>query len=372
MRSSNGMRLDRTHLRLLAFVGALALGHGVAHAQTFAALAAGAHETDRDLGALAAPLFARCDALVGRSRELCETNLGRAAAEIDGATLLISMPAAGRVVVGPYEPRAGGFRVTVPGFEVVRPTGGVVGTRARRRGVMRAHVLAEAFVRVPAAQARAWAARNTEERLRVRFLLRFGRPYEDASAPTPAERHAVVAEVRATQVFNESAGNVLVDSTAPRVALPDAPAALEGREPLWSSRGAREVLWDVPAGDPVLFHVRVESSGEPPAAVVPVVLCTARADTTELTRFTAESRHAQVDVLPHGPLGALVVITEERSVRGRPGRGQVIFVRWNAATAGVDVVGRWRGSNDETPPDWVRDPRAPLSDAATAPAPGAT
>ncbi len=338
---------------------AVSLAHGTARAESFAELAARARAPGRELAALAAPFFADCGALVGRSREVCEANLGRAAAEIDGVDLLVSMPGDHRVVVGPYEPRGGGFRVTVPGFEIVRPTGGVVGTQARRGGVMRPHVLAETFVRVPAAEARAWSARNAPQRLRVRFVVRFGAPYEDRGAPSPDERRAVVAEVRATQVYNASAGDVLVDSTEPRGAMPDAPTALDGRRSLWTARGAREVVWPVVGADPALFHARVDRSEGGPEAGTLVMLATVRAETIELARIAA-SADAQVDLVPHGERGALVIVTETRSARGRPGRGQVLLVRYDAERAHLVVRARWQGSNDEAPPAWVRDPQAPV------------
>ncbi len=370
----------RTTLAIILVFGASALADTRAHAQTFSELSASAREVSREIDALAAPLFASCDALVGRSRELCATNLERASAEIDGATLLVSMPASERVVIGPYEPRGGGFRVAIPGFQVVRSTGGVVvvrpadragGSRARRRGAAPPRMLAEAFVRVSAADAREWAERNAIERLRLRLVLRFGEPY-DTPSPRAAERRAVAAEVLATQVYNESAGNVLVDSTEPPAELPEAPKLLDRRASLWTVRRQREVLWRTPDGDALLFHVRAEPAPAPARGVVPIILATRRADPEELTRFTAVAPEAAVDLVPHGRGGVLVVVTEQRSRRRAPGRGQVIYLRWNAARSRVEVVARWRGSNEEAPPAWVRDPDAPLPEASAATSLGPT
>jgi hypothetical protein len=325
-----------------------------ASAEPFSTLAREAHEVTRELGALAAPLLASCDALVGRSRELCDANLGRARAEVEGRMLLSSVPAEGLVEIGPYDPGAGGFRVRVPGFQLIGAQG-VVSTRPRSGGVLPAHQLAESFVAIAPAEAAAFVARNAPERLRLRLVFRFGRTWQDEGAPRPEEQRGILVELRAVQVYNESSGEVLLDSTEHRT-LPPAPSTLEARRLLYGHGRAREVLWRTPDGAQVLFHVRVDRSEQ--GAIAPAVLCTRGADTRELVRFDDLDSEASVDLLPHGELGALLVITESRTRRGHVGRGQVLLLRWDAAAARIDVRARWRGANDETPPAWVRDPNA--------------
>jgi hypothetical protein len=332
-----------------------------AAAEPFSTLAQDAHEVSGDLGALAAPLLTSCDALVGRSHELCETSLGRARAEVEGRTLLVSMPVTGFVELGPYEPSGGGFRVRLPGFQIVLPQG-VVSSRARRGGVLPEQTLAEAFVRVAPSDAAAFVARNAPERLRLRMVFRFGRRFHDRSAPRPEERHGLLVEMRAAQVYNESSGEVLLDSTAP-AAVPPAPALLDARRLLFGHGRGQEVLWLAQGGDPVLFHVRAQPLSdvvEPPGAVTAIIFGTRRADTEEIVRFDALDPEASVDLLPHGDRGVLVVITEERTRPGHVGRGQVLLLRWDASQARPEIRARWRGANDETPPAWVRDPRAEL------------
>jgi hypothetical protein len=353
-------------LEALAFALALAsLTPASASAEPFSSLAREAHEVSQDIGELASPLLASCDALVGRSRELCETNVGRAREMVEGRTLLVSMPITGFVEIGPYEPRAGGFRIRLPGFQVIRPQG-VVSTRPRRAGIMPEQMLAEAFVRVAAADAPTFAARNDPERLRLRLIFRFGRLWQDPRAERAEERRGVLVEMRAAQVYNASSGEVLLDSTD-RASVPSPPPVLDARRVLFGRGQAHEVLWRTPDDDLVLFHVRAEV-GDHPESLEPIVLCTRRAETRELVRFDALEPEAAVDVIPHGRTGLLLIITEERSRRGHVGRGQVLLLQWNAAEARAFVRARWRGANDETPPAWVRDPNAELPDALPAPA----
>ncbi|MBC7171843.1 MAG: hypothetical protein H5U40_05430, partial [Polyangiaceae bacterium] len=284
------MHPKRTSLAFVAF--ALSFHAGSAGAQTFAELAAGAREVDHELGSLAAPLLTSCEALVGRSRELCDANRGRAAAELGGEPLLVSMPAGDRVEVGPYEPRQGGFRVTVPAFEVSGRDGVVAVRRADARArradprARRASPLAEAFVRVPAEEAPAWAARNSTERLRLRLVFRFGDARVDRSRTGPAAPRVVEAGVIAAQLFNASTGNVLLDSTSATGALPRAPEPLDRRRALFSAQLEREVLFRAPNGRSALFHVRIERA-EGAVGITPIVLLTHGAETVELVRFVA-------------------------------------------------------------------------------------
>jgi hypothetical protein len=358
-----------------ALLGVLLLATpSTAAAEPFSALARDAHEVAGDLSSLAAPFLTSCDALVGGSRALCESNLGRARAELEGRALLASMPAAGLVELGPYEPTSGGFRVRLPGFRVALPQG-VASTRPTRGGALPEQTLAEAFVPIAPEDAAAFAARNAPERLRLRMIFRFGRRWDDPSAPRPEARRGVLVEMRAAQVYNESSGEVLLDSTV-HASVPPPPASLDARRLLFGRGRGREVLWRTPDGEQVLFHVRIEPGAPPagggasPAVSTTVVLGTRRADTHELVRFEALDPEASVDLIPHGDLGALLVITEERTRRGHVGRGQVLLLRWDAARTRVEVRARWRGANDEAPPAWVRDPRAPLPEPSPA-APGA-
>ena len=257
----------------------------------------------------------------------------------------MSVPAPGRVELGPYESVREGFLVRVPSFQV-RLDGGVAASHRSTAGRTPREVLGEQFVAVPPEHAERWLARNAQSRLRLRLVVRFGDTWQDG------ERQGVDLQIRGIQVYNESTGDVLLDSLdASDVSMPG-PPDLDERALLWDRRTTREARWRNAEGVPLLFSVRVEA-GEGDAQR-PVLLFRSAIDDVPIATYPAPCCTASLALSPRGPGEVLVIFTERRPEANAPGRGRVELWRWTGTS--FTQLARWEGANDDAPPAWVRDP----------------
>ncbi|MCA9614052.1 MAG: hypothetical protein H6722_22645 [Sandaracinus sp.] len=328
-------------LLLLAF----AIPSSPAEAQrSFAQVADRASEIPGDWQRFVAPLFERCE---GREARACEARRRRDERTLRTGTWLISVPAAGLVEVGPYEFVREGFVVRVPDL-VLRTPNGWLTTAAPEDGVLPVNVLAERFFVVPPDRAERFFGRNDPSRLRLRAVIRMGRAW------TAGAQRGVTISVDAIQVYNESTGDVLVDSLSDTAAPPGGAERLAGRMQVWDNTQLREARWRAPDGTPVLFSMRVErGEGE---TKIPVLLETRGVVANEVVRFMAPCCDASLALIPRGEAGVLVIFTERRPSADNPGRGHVLLLEWRQGRF-VERA-RWEGSNAEAPPSWVTDPNA--------------
>jgi hypothetical protein len=320
---------------------------GEAHAQqrTFAQVAERASEIPGDWQRFVAPLFERC---AGAGSRQCEARRRRDERTLRTGSWLISVPASELVEVGPYESVREGFVVRVPDL-VLRTPNGWLTTATPVDGALPVGILAERFFVVPPERAERFFGRNHRSRLRLRAVIRFERAW------SAGEQRGVVIAVDAVQVYNESTGDVLLDSLADAPSPPGGAERLAGRMQLWDNTQLREARWRTPDGTPVLFSVRVER-GEGDAKV-PVLLETRGVVANEVTRFTAPCCDASLALMPRGDAGVLVIFTERRPSADAPGRGRVLLLEWE--NDAFVVRAQWEGNNDEAPPAWVTDPSAP-------------
>jgi len=318
-----------------------------AHAQrTFAQVADHASEIPGDWQRFVAPLFERCEGADARS---CEARRRRDERTLRTGSWLISIPARELVEVGPYESVREGFVVRVPDL-VLRTPSGWLTTAAPVDGALPVGILAERFFVVPPDRAERFFGRNDPARLRLRAVIRFGRAW------TAGEQRGVVISVDAVQVFNESTGDVLLDSLSDAPSPPGGAERLASRLQIWDATQLREARWRAPDGTPVLFSVRVErGEGE---TKIPILLETRGVIANEVTRFTAPCCDASLALIPRNEAGVLVVFTERRPTSDTPGRGYVLLLEWQNGRFAQRA--RWEGSNAETPPAWVTDPSAPM------------
>ncbi len=355
--------------RRMAFALALALcgsplfvGPSIAQAQRgFSALADEATEVQGSVLELAEPLFEDCGALPRNQRRACRTRVRNATRSLNSTNYLWTTAAGDHLRFDPYEPMGGGFRGYLRGFQE-REGDHLIATRATEGGSLPEHTVAEGFSRVPAQAARPWVIQNTPERLLLRVIFHFGEPFTDG------ELHGVTLNIIAVQVFNDSTGGVLIDTTREE-GPPQAPFPLDRRLRLWDSNGHAEAIWAAPDGRRFLFHVENQPLLTPPNSSAPVLHAWNGPARQSVVQFVAPCCNANVSVAPRDVETVMVIITERTPQGSTPGQGQVLLIRFVAARGAFEVVARWRGSNTETPPAWVTDPNAPLPDLHGASAP---
>lgn len=334
-------------------------GVEVPHAQaqsSFNQFADEATEVTGSLLSLAEPLFEDCQALTGVHRRACSLRVRNAARDLNRTTYLHTLPAGDHLRFDPYEPMGGGFRVYLRGFEQ-RDGQRVVSTRATEGGVLPVHTIAQGFSVVPARAARPWVIQNAPERLVLRVIFRFGETFADG------ELRGVVLNLVAAQVFNDSTGNVLLDTTR-TPGPPQEPHALDRRVRLWDANGHAEALWQAPDGRRYVFHVENQPLLTPPNSSAPMLHAWHGPERQSVVHFVAPCCTANISVAPRDAETVMVIITERAAEGAVPGQGQVLVIRFIQARGVFRVVARWRGSNTERPPAWVTDPTAPLPDPA--------
>jgi hypothetical protein len=321
--------------------------------------AAEATEVTGPLLDLAAPLLEDCQALSGAARRACLLRVRNARRDLNESTYLYALPAAEHLRFDPYEPMGGGFRVYLRGFQQ-GDEGRLVATRATRAGELPDHTVAEGFSVVPASAASAWVTQNAAERLVLRIVFRFGDTFRDG------ERRGVTLNIVAAQVYNDSTGGVVLDTTR-TPGPPQAPHALDRRVRLWDSNGHAEAIWQAPDGRRFVFHVENQPLLTPPNSSAPLLSAWSGARRQGVMHFIAPCCSANVSVAPRDADTLMVIITERAPAGRVPGQGQVSVIRFVAARGTFRVVARWRGSNTERPPAWVLDPSAPLPDESELP-----
>lgn len=319
-------------------LGAMLTGApSTAAAQRFSDVSSQAQELDEDLVVWAAPLVAGCREGSGAARRRCR--------QLRQGSYLVSLPARGHVRIGPYESLHEGFRVDVPVFVGGGAPHAYVSTVASRSGAFAPGMLAESFQTVEPSRAQRWLARNAIERLRLRMVVRPGRAWTDRLAG----RRGVLIEVLGVQVFNESTGNVLLDSVAGAGELPTAPAELDARVRLWDSTASREAVWTAPDGRRVLLSIIVDAVPGHPDQHMPKLTATVGATYRDVARSTVHCCESNVSVAPRGSEEVLV-ITSDLANGSESARGTVTLVRWNAQSAAFESVAEWHGANSEPPP----------------------
>lgn len=324
---------------------------------TFNPYADEATEVTGSLLELAAPLFEDCQALSGAARRSCVTRVRNAGRDLNRTTYLYTLPAGDHLRFDPYEPMGGGFRVYLRGFEQ-RDGQRVIATRATDGGVLPVHTIAQGFSVVPARAARPWVIQNAPERLVLRIVFRFGETFVDG------ELRGVVLNLVAAQVFNDSTGNVLLDTTR-TPGPPQEPHTLDRRVRLWDRNGHAEALWQAPDGRRYVFHVENQPLLTPPNSSAPMLHAWHGPERQSVVHFVAPCCTANISVAPRDAETIMVIITERAPEGPVAGQGQVLIIRFDQARGVFRVVARWRGSNTERPPAWVTDPTAPLPDPAT-------
>lgn len=328
-------------MRVLLAVLASCFALPAAAQSRFRAASADAMEIPGELGTFGGALFESCEtggAACRRTRRADQRLLRR-------RSWLMSVPALGHVELGPYESVREGFLVRVPSFQVALD-GGVAASHRSTGGRTPREVLGEQFVPVPPEHAERWLARNAQSRMRLRLVVRFGATWQDG------ERAGVDLQIRGIQVYNESTGDVLLDSLDASEASMPGPPDLDERALLWDRHTTREARWRNAEGIPLLFSVRVEAGhGD---AQRPVLLFRSAIADVPIATYPAPCCTASLALSPRGPGEILVIFTERRPEPNAPGRGRVELWRWTG-TAFVQRA-RWEGANDDTPPAWVRDP----------------
>ena len=336
---------------LLSLVGSVAPQRADAQ-RRFNELAADASEVTGSLVDVVAPLFEDCAGTTGRARRECLVNLRGERRRFAGETYLVSLSAADLLRIGDYEPMDGGFRVTLRHFAFATDEH-VVATTRTEGGRAPDAVVATGFATVPARAARPWLLRNSLDRLVLRVIVSVGEGFRDG------ERRGLTLNLVAAQVFNESTGEVPLDTTR-RPNPPPAPHVLNRRVRLWDRNGEAQALWTAPDGQTYLFHVHNEPLVNPPNSSAPVLHVWHGAERETVVQFVAPCCDANVSVAPRQADTITVIITERAPHGNTPGHGQVLVIRHVPEEHAFIVLARWRGSNTETPPAWVTDPTAPV------------
>lgn len=331
----------------LLTLGMLAGGTQGAAAQRFSDVSSAAVELDEDLVLWAAPLVADCRQGSPAARRRCR--------QLRRGSFLVSLPAERHVRIGPYESLHEGFRLDVPAFVGGGAPHAYVSSVASRSGTFASGMLAESFQTVEPTRAQRWLARNALDRLRLRLILRPGSAWNDRLAG----RRGVQVEVLGVQVFNESTGNVLLDSVAGTEELPTPPVELEGRVRLWDQTASQEAVWTAPDGRRVLLSIIVDAVPGQPNQQSPKLTATVGAAYRDVTSSIVHCCESNVSVAPRGA-NELLVITSDLADGSESARGTVTLVRWNERSGAFDTIHRWQGANAETPPSWVVDAAAPV------------
>ncbi len=317
-----------------------------AAAQTFREVAEEASEVPGSLRYFARALFERCEEAADPSAQRrCERQRRRDGRVLRSTLWLASMPAGGKVEVGPYETVREGFLVRVPQL-VLEANGGLLTTRDPTDGANDPGVLAERFFVVPPERAERWFRRNALERVRLRLLFRIGRLWRDG------DRRGALIEVVGVQAYNASTGTVLVDSFAPEDPPPGGPVELTARVTLWEPTQLREARWRGPDSTPLILSVRVERDDG--GIRHPVLVQTLGVARQDLARFDVPAdQDASLALAPHGPGRLLAIFTDRRPSDAAPGHGVVQLYGWRDGA--LVPIARWEGRDDEAP-RWVVDP----------------
>jgi len=336
-------------MRRLGPILVLLLAASGVEAQSFRDAAEEASEIPGELRRFGAPLFDECDQGSSRDRSRCQRSRRRDVRSLRAGRWLVSEVATGHVEVGPYETVREGFAVRIPDLEL-QANGGLLTTRVpTERGRYDRQVIAERFFVVAPDRAERWFSRNALDRLRIRLVLSFGEAWERG------DQKGVLIEVHAIQVYNASTGSVLMDSTDQR-AVPPGPPDLDRRVLLWDRSTVREARWRAPSGEAVLFSVEVTRDED---GTQTAVLHESRGITRrEVGRFSAPCCDASLAMIPRAQTGVMVVFTESRPGEGRTGAGQVHLFEWRGDA--LETAATWSGTNEQTPPVWVRDETAPI------------
>lgn len=331
-----------------------------AHAQgRFSDLERSATEVPSELDRWAAPLLVDCRGRPPADARRCVAARRGQRTALARRTFYVELPPETHVVLGPYEPTAGGFHVSVAGLAFEGPDGrGRLSTRPFVAGAMPEHRIGEGFVAVPRDRAAAFASANTPGSLVLRLVFRVGDEWEDASRPGSPEGYGVAMTILGLQVFHSSSGQVLVDTTRAD-AVPPFPPRLDGRAPLWTETHARDVAFVAPDGETLVLAGRVSPSPSPEGTRDAVLLLTRGGEVSELLRFSAPCCSAAIDARPLGTERVLAILTEQASSQGNPGRGEVVLLVWDPRASTLVARARWGGANGESPPSWATDPTAP-------------
>jgi hypothetical protein len=177
----------------------------------------------------------------------------------------------------------------------------------------------------------------------LRVIFRFGETFTDG------ELRGVVLNLVAAQVFNDSTGNVLLDTTR-TPGPPQEPHALDRRVRLWDRNGHAEALWQAPDGRRYVFHVENQPLLTPPNSSAPMLHAWHGPERQSVVHFVAPCCTANISVAPRDAETLMVIITERAAEGAVPGQGQVLVIRFIQARGVFRVVARWRGSNTERPP----------------------
>ena len=328
----------------------IALGWtATASAQRFNDVAREASEVPGEIGRFAAPFFRTCDGS-GAERQTCERHRRRDIRALKAGRWLLSVPAAGHVEAGPYEHVREGLLMRVADL-ILPAEGGLLTTRAPQNGVLARYAIGERFYRIPPDRAQRWFNRNSVQRMQLRVVFRFGAEW------TEGDQRGVVITPMAVQVFNNSTGNVMIDSVADPEVPAGGPALLHERVMVWDRSALREARWRAPDGTPLLFSVRVEhAEGD---GRRPILLLNRTVQPAELRRFEAPCCTSSLALIPRGENGVLVVFTERRPAEGDAGHGEVHLYEWR--NGNLVHVTEWAGSNNNHPPAWIVDPNAPVN-----------
>lgn len=325
-------------------------------AQSFRDLSRRAEELE-DSRTFGAALFFDCATLepVQQQRRCFGRNRG-AQSRLRRNTWLISLPAEGRLSVGPYEEDRGGLSLRVP-QQRIQANGGALSTATpQTTGGLGGALLAEQFFALPADRVERWRAQNALERLRLRMVFRVGPAWPNR----PSDGATI--EVVAIQVYNTGSGSVLIDSTRPPRNTEGAPAALAQRVEVWSRERQSSAFWHAPEFVPVILEARSEDGD--------IVLSAQSEATQEFARFPIpDAEDTNLALLPHGQNGVLAVLTSSRPGANAVGHGEVRLYRWSEGQ--LREAARWEGSNQEAPPRWVVDPSV-LPDSAASEVPDET
>lgn len=332
---------------LLALLALAFFAPAPVSAQRFNDVADDASEVRGELRRFAAAFFRSCDQSNGEQRRRCERHRRRDQRALRATSWLLSIPAQGHVEAGPYEHVREGLLMRVP--DLILPVdGGLLTTRAPEDGAIARYSIGERFYRIPPDRAQRWFNRNSVSRMQLRVVFRFAEEWETRT------RRGVVIRPLAVQVFNNSTGDVMIDSTVDPEIPAGGPALLHERVMVWDRSALREARWRAPDGTPLLFSVRVEHAGED--AQTPILLLNRTVQPAELRRFRAPCCTSSLALIPRGERGVLVVFTERRPSEGDPGHGEVHLYEWTDGD--LRHRAQWAGANGDNPPAWITDPSA--------------
>ena len=338
VRRQNGIVLRGFEILLLVFLSASSVS-----AQTgFRELAENAREFSAETQELTRHLFEPCVQQTRPQRRNCQRRQRAVEREMRASTWLISMPALGRVEIGPYEVVREGFLIRVPSLSFAVDGGTFTTYRPENRGE-ETRVLAQQFNLISPNRMERWFRRNRIDRLRLRIVFHVEQSWRHEN------RQGYQIRPLGIQVYNESTGNVLLDSSRTSSPPPGGPIDLTARITLWDTHQLREARWATPNHEVILFSVRVDPQENGNRTLVLVE--TRGITTRDLARFDTGRQETSLAVLPRNSESILVVFTEQRPNLGTSGRGIVHLYEWHENS--LSRTQQWQGTNEQTPPAWV-------------------